>query len=79
MNYPVALGNKSNKLLYTSSEVLLLTVAVDRSGEVREVIEGIMLPEEFEQKIKPLLGIRLIRLIKIWGIAYIFATSHQQL
>jgi hypothetical protein len=28
---------------------------IDREGNVRERIEGILLPEEFEQKIKPLL------------------------
>jgi len=36
--------------------VLPLTVVVDRTGEVREVIEGVLLPEEFEEKIKPLLS-----------------------
>jgi thiol-disulfide isomerase/thioredoxin len=55
MNYPVALGTKSTKSLFTSSETLPLTVVIDRTGNVVEIIEGILLPEEFEQKIKPLI------------------------
>ena len=55
VNYPLALGTKETKRLFTSSETLPMTVIIDRNGEVREVIEGILLPEEFEQKIKPLL------------------------
>jgi len=56
VNYPIVLGNESTKASYSSSDVLPLTVVVDRTGEVREVIEGILLPEEFEEKIKPLLS-----------------------
>ena len=56
INYPLALGSKSTKLLFTESDVLPLTIVVDRNGEVREIIEGILLPEEFDQKIKPLLS-----------------------
>jgi thiol-disulfide isomerase/thioredoxin len=55
MNYPVALGTKSIKSLFTSSETLPLTVVIDRTGNVVEIIEGILLPEEFEEKIKPLI------------------------
>jgi hypothetical protein len=56
VNYPVALGTKDTKLFFTSSETLPMTIIVDRDGRVRDIIEGILLPEEFEQKIKPLLG-----------------------
>lgn len=56
MNYPVALGTKRTKLLFTSSETLPMTIVVGKDGRVREIIEGILLPEEFEQKIKPLLN-----------------------
>jgi hypothetical protein len=52
---PVALGTKETKALYDPSETLPLTVVIDRQGNVRDVIEGILLPEEFEEKIKPLL------------------------
>jgi hypothetical protein len=33
-----------------------MTVIVDREGNVREVIEGVVFPEEFNAKIKPLLA-----------------------
>jgi thiol-disulfide isomerase/thioredoxin len=55
VNYPVALGTKATKLLFTESETLPLTVVIDRAGNVRHVIEGVIFPEEFEQKIKALL------------------------
>jgi hypothetical protein len=35
---------------------LPITIVIDRDGNVREVIEGILLPEEFDEKIKPLLS-----------------------
>jgi len=41
---------------FTSSDVLPVTVVIDREGNVREVIEGILLPEEIDEKIKPLLS-----------------------
>jgi len=55
INYPVALGTKETKALFDQSETLPVTVVIDREGNFRELIEGILLPEEFEQKIKPLL------------------------
>ena len=55
INYPVALGTKEMKSLFDQSETLPLTVIIDREGNVRDRIEGILLPEEFGQKIKPLL------------------------
>lgn len=55
VNYPIALGAKETKALFDSGETLPLSVVIDREGNVREVIQGIVLPEEFEQKVKPLL------------------------
>jgi thiol-disulfide isomerase/thioredoxin len=55
MNYPVAIGSRNTKLLFTSSETLPMTIVIGRDGNVKDIIEGILLPEEFEQKIKPLL------------------------
>jgi thiol-disulfide isomerase/thioredoxin len=55
VNYPVALGTKETKALFDESETLPLTIVIDREGHIAERIEGILLPEEFEQKIKPLL------------------------
>jgi len=59
MNYPVAIGTKASKALFTSSETLPVTVVIDRDGVVRDVIEGIMYVDEFEQKVKPLLSFSL--------------------
>ena len=55
VNYPVALGSKETKALFMEGETLPITVVIDRDQTIRETIEGILLPEEFEQKIKPLL------------------------
>jgi thiol-disulfide isomerase/thioredoxin len=55
VNYPVLLGTKETKLLFDPGETLPLTVVIDREGNIRDLIEGIVLPEEFEQKVKPLL------------------------
>jgi len=55
INYPVALGRKETKLQFTSSDTLPMTIVIGRDGRIREVIEGILLPEEVETKIKPLL------------------------
>ncbi len=55
VNYPVVLGAKETKALFDTGETLPVTVVIDQEGNVRELIEGILLPEEFEQKVKPLL------------------------
>ncbi|HEY0322768.1 MAG TPA: TlpA disulfide reductase family protein [Pyrinomonadaceae bacterium] len=55
VNYPILLGSKETKALFDSGETLPFTVVIDREGNVRVLIEGILLDEEFEQKVKPLL------------------------
>ena len=55
VNYPVALGTKETRLLFSSSETLPMTIVIGTDGRVRDIIEGILLPDEFEQKIRPLL------------------------
>jgi thiol-disulfide isomerase/thioredoxin len=55
INYRLAIGTKATKALFTTSETLPLTVVIDRDGLVREVIEGVMYSDEFDQKVKPLL------------------------
>lgn len=55
VNYPIALGDKETKALFDKEDILPITVVIDRKGVVREIIQGIMFPEEFEQKVKPLL------------------------
>lgn len=56
INYRVAIGTKATKALFTASETLPMTFVVDRNGMVREVIEGVMYSDEFEEKVKPLLS-----------------------
>ena len=55
VNYPIALGTSETKSLFDETETLPLTIVIDREGKVRGRIEGILLPQEFEQKIRPLL------------------------
>jgi thiol-disulfide isomerase/thioredoxin len=55
VNYPVVLGSLDTKKLFIEGETLPITVVIDKEGNIRERIEGILLPEEFEEKIKPLL------------------------
>ena len=55
VNYPIALGTKETKTLFDETETLPVTIVIDHQGKVHDRIEGILLPEEFEQKIKPLL------------------------
>ena len=59
MNYELVLGTKATKLLFTESETLPLTIVIDRAGNVRHIIEGIIFPEEFDEQIKTLLKKRL--------------------
>jgi thiol-disulfide isomerase/thioredoxin len=56
MNYPVWLGSKATKELFDPGETLPFSVLIDREGNVRATIEGILLPEEFDEKVRPLLG-----------------------
>jgi thiol-disulfide isomerase/thioredoxin len=55
VNYPIAMGTTDTKALFMEGETMPITVVIDRNQNIRETIEGILLPEEFEQKIKPLL------------------------
>jgi thiol-disulfide isomerase/thioredoxin len=55
VNYPIVLGTRQTKELFSSDETLPLTVVIDRNGKVNEIISGILLREEFDEKIKPLL------------------------
>ncbi len=55
INYPILFGSKETKALFDSGETMPLTVVIDKDGNIIEVIEGIIFPEEFDEKIKPLL------------------------
>jgi thiol-disulfide isomerase/thioredoxin len=55
MNYPILFGGKSTKLLFSNSEALPISVIIDKDGNIRDTIEGIIYEDEFDQKVKPLL------------------------
>jgi len=55
INYPVLFGAKKTKALFDSSVTLPFSVVVDKEGNIKERIEGVIFSEEFEEKIKPLL------------------------
>jgi thiol-disulfide isomerase/thioredoxin len=55
VNYPIILGTRQIKARFSSEETLPLTVVIDRDGKVNEIISGILLRQEFDEKIKPLL------------------------
>jgi peroxiredoxin len=56
INYPVLLGSKETKHAFTTSETLPLTVIIDGEGKIRGMIEGIMYPDEFDEKVRSLLA-----------------------
>ena len=55
VNYPIILGTRQIKPRFSSEETLPLTVVINRDGSVSHIISGILLREEFEEQIKPLL------------------------
>lgn len=55
INYPVLFGSKRTKALFDSGETMPFSVVIDRNGNIREHIEGIIFADEFNEKIKPLL------------------------
>ena len=55
VNYPIILGDRQIRARFSSEDILPLTVVIDRDGKVNDIISGILLPEEFDEKIKPLL------------------------
>ena len=55
VNYPIILGTREFKARFSSEETLPLTVVINRDGAISDIISGILLPEEFDEKIKPLL------------------------
>lgn len=55
LNYPVLFGTSAMTDAYEIGEVLPTTVVVDRDGKIRARILGILEPEEFKEKVAPLL------------------------
>src|SRR5215216_3799186 len=56
MNYPVVIGSKEINEAFTLSDVVPVTIVIDREGNIRGMIKGIMYSDEFEEKVKPLIG-----------------------
>ena len=55
VNYPIILGTRQFKARFSSDETLPLTIVINRDGKVSDIISGILLRQEVEEKIKPLL------------------------
>jgi len=55
INYPILFGTKKTKELFTSTDTMPFSVIIDRNGHIKELIEGIIYTEEFDETIKPLL------------------------
>ena len=55
VNYPIVLGTREFKARYSSDETLPLTVVINRDGKISDIISGILLRQEIDEKIKPLL------------------------
>ena len=55
LNYPVLFGTRAVTDAYEIGEVLPTTLVVDRDGRIRERILGMLEPDEFKEKIAPLL------------------------
>jgi thiol-disulfide isomerase/thioredoxin len=55
VNYPILLGTDKAASLYGVGDVLPVTIIIDREGSIRGSIIGILSPEEFDLKVKPLL------------------------
>jgi peroxiredoxin len=55
VNYPIILGTREIKTRFSSEDTLPLTVVINRDGKVSDIISGILLRKEIDEKIKPLL------------------------
>jgi hypothetical protein len=55
LNYPILFGTNDLLDAYQIGEVLPVTVIVNRDGMVRDRILGILEPEEFKNRVAPLL------------------------
>ena len=55
LNYPVLFGTRVMTDAYGIGEVLPVTIVVDRNGKIRERIPGMLEPDEFKEKVLPLL------------------------
>lgn len=55
INYPLMLGTRAAASSFGVGETLPVTLVIGRDGRVRARIEGILEPEEFAERVAPLL------------------------
>jgi len=55
INYPILFGSKKTKEIFTSADTMPFSVVIDRDGQIKNRIEGIIFAEEFDEMVKPLL------------------------
>ena len=55
LNYPVLFGTRLMTDAYGIGDVLPVTIVVDRNGRIRDRILGMLEPDEFKEKVAPLL------------------------
>lgn len=56
INYPIWWGTPEAAQQFDVADVLPVTIVIDRRGRIRERITGMLLPEEFTEKVQPLLA-----------------------
>jgi thiol-disulfide isomerase/thioredoxin len=56
VNYPILLGTKDIARRISGTEVLPVTLLLDRTGKIAARIDGILTPEEVDEKVLPLLA-----------------------
>ena len=59
VTYPILLGDEKTLSRFQVSDVLPVTIIIDRDGKVRGQILGILTPDEVEEQVKPLLPSKL--------------------
>ena len=55
VSYPILYGSKKTKALFTAVETMPFTVVIDKQGNIKARIEGIIYQDEFDEKVGPLL------------------------
>ena len=55
INYPILYGSKKTKQLFDRTDTLPITIIIDKEGNIRGRIDGVIFPDEFDKQIRPLL------------------------
>jgi thiol-disulfide isomerase/thioredoxin len=59
INYPILFGSKKTKELFDSGDTMPFSVVIDKDGSIKERVEGIIFADEFNEKVKPLLEVKI--------------------